>query len=313
MSTSNLRSTANYDVSEAKSSVPNEVQAALKQTINLQTHSVCSEAPTILITNYAHNNGSTVSGGPQAHHHKNNLTSTGSSSSSITIYTHNSDSESPANLPAPSINIHINNLFDRRLVESVSTTSKNDGMHAPLTAIKIEKTEKDAVPMGAAIGNAVSDAGSSNGWTSKKFSVDSDVLVNWGDGRIYLGTIVEVGKTKCLIKYDDSSVRWSDFEHITNLDTFEEDSKPMCIACKNSDDAEEIVHTCGGCCRSYHEKCMDGEVTKTGEWQCKRCIADTSKIIISDDVKETSSNSEKPKLPKLGNAAGNQLPYDVSL
>lgn len=300
MSASNVRSTANYDVSEAKASAQKEAQAR-QQTINLQTHSVCSDAPTILITNYSQPTS-------QSHRNKNNLNPTGSSSSSITIYTHNSDSESPA-LPAPSINILINNHFDRPLAESVSTTSKNDGMHAPLTAIKIEKTEKDVEPKGAAI-DTVPDAGTSNGWSSKKFSVGSDVLVNRGDGRIYMGTIVNVGKTKCLIKYDDSSERWSEFEQITNLDAFEDDPKLICIVCKNSDGDDEIVRTCGGCSRAYHEKCTNGKDTKTGDWLCKRCItAETSKI--SFTVKETNANGDKPKQPRLGDSGGNQFPYDV--
>lgn len=315
MSTSNLHSTANYDVSEVKANVQKEVQA-LKQTINLQTHSVCSEAPTILITNYAHNDGTVNSSTTtQSHRTKNNLNSTGSSSSSITIYTHNnnnnSDSESPAaNLPAPSINILINNHFDRPMVESVSTTSKNDGMHAPLTAIKIEKSEK-GVEHEKVASDTVAHAGTSNGWCSKKFNVDSDVLVKRDNGRIYLGTIVEVGKTKCLVKYDDNSVRWSDFERITNLDAFEDDSKPRCIACKNNDDIDQIVYTCAACCRTYHEKCMNGKIAKTGDWHCDRCITDSGKI--SCTVQENNSlSSGKPKLPKLGNCTGNQLPYDVS-
>lgn len=307
MSTSNQRcSTANYDVSEAKASVQKEVQA-LQQAINLQTHTVCSEAPTILITNYAHNNG-TVKSTAQSHCTKTNLNPTGSSSSSITIYTHNSDSESSAaNLAAPSINILINNHFDRPLVESVSTTSKNDGMHAPLMAIKIEKTEED-VGRAKAATETVADEGTSNGWSSKKFSIGHDVLVKRDDGRIYLGTIVEVRKTKCLVKYDDNSIRWSDFGRITNLDVFEDDAKPVCIVCKQTDKTNEIVNTCDACCRTYHEKCMNGEVTKTGAWHCKRCITDK----ISSIVKETNSLCEKPKLPKLGNSAKNQLPYDVS-
>lgn len=303
MSTSNLRSTANYDVSDTKASVHKEVQA-LKQTINLQTHSVCSDSPTILITNYSHKNG-TVNGSTQSHHTKANLNSTASSSSSITIYTHNSDLECPANLPAPSINILINNHFDRPLVEDVSTTSKNDGMHAPLMAIKIEKSENDANSKSAPIGT-VADAGTSNGWASKKFTSGSDVLVKRDDARIYLGTIVEVGETKCLVKYDDNSVRWSDFEHVTNLNTFEDDAKPVCVVCKNSDNADAIVNTCGACYRAYHDQCMSGKVSKTGDWHCVRCISDTSKMA------KNKSISEKPKQPKLGNSTGNRLPYDVS-
>lgn len=304
MSTSNSRSTAIYDVSDKNASVHKEVQA-LKQTINLQTHSVCSEAPTILITNYSHNNG-TVNGSKKSHRTETNLNSTGSSSSSITIYTHNSDSECPASLPAPSINILINNHFDRPLVEDVSTTSKNDGMLAPLTAIKIEKSENDADGKSAAIGT-VSDAGTSNGWASKRFSVDSDVLVKRDDARIYLGTIVEVGKTKCLVKYDDNSVRWTDFEHVTNLITFEDDAKPVCVLCKNSANAEALVNTCGACYRAYHDQCMSGKVSKNGDWHCGRCTSDTSKIAKNNAI------SEKPKHPKLGNSTGNQLPYDVSI
>lgn len=300
MSTANLCSTAHHDVSDTKASVHKELQA-LKQTINLQTHSVCSEAPTILITNYSHNNG-TVNGSTQSHRTTNNLNSTGSSSSSITIYTHNSDSECPANLPAPSINILINNHFDRPVVEGSSTTTKNDGMHAPLTAIKIEKSENDVGSMAMAMAT-VSDAGTSNGWAGKKFSVDSDVLVKRDDARIYLGTIVEVGNTKCLVKYDDNSERWSDFEHITQLNTFEDDAKPVCVVCKNSDNADAIVNTCGACCRAYHVQCMSGKVSRTGDWHCKRCTTEIAK---------NNSISEKPKQPKLGNSTGNQLPYDVS-
>lgn len=315
MSTSNLCSTSNYDVSETKASVQKELQA-LKQTINLQTHSVCSEAPTILITNYSHNNG-TVKGSTQSH--RSQTTINPKNSSSITIYTHNSDSESPANLPASSINILINNHFDRPLVEKVSATRKIDGMPASkndssstfkaLTAIKIEKSDNNVVHERTAI-DSVTDAGTTNGWNSKNFSVDNDVLVQHCDGRIYLGTIIEVGKNKCLVKYDNNTKRWSDFEHVTNLDTCEDDSKPLCVVCKSTDDADQDVNTCGGCCRAYHQKCMKGVVIKTGVWHCKRCVAETSKI--SYKFKKNNSISGNPKLAKLENSAGNRLPYNVS-
>lgn len=340
MSTSIVRSNAKCDVNGIDASAKKVLQSSLKlsshkQTYNLATHTaVCSETPTILITNYSHN--------PSIASHcggDNNNTKRKSSSITISVDTHNTDSKSPATLPAPSINILINNHFDRPLIESVSTAIKNDDgmLGMPLTAVKIEKMQNGDANDGhkesavtrhnnnngssscsssrSSRSSSRSRSSSSNGSGSdaanvlnqrnSKYRLNSEVLVQHDDGRVYLGTVNEIDEKKCLIKYDDNTTRWTNLERITNWDVRDDDgmTKSICIACKNNGDVDGMVYTCGACCRTYHEKCMNGMKTKkTGQWQCQRCITRTI----------SNKDEEKPKLPKLGNPAGNQLPYDVS-
>lgn len=242
----------------------------VKQTINLETHTVCSESPTILITNYSNKNFKASSSSASINPNPNG---------SITIYRHKaSDMENMTNMPKPSINILINNHFDDDMLPELN--------------IKNEKF--------------IDSSTNFDKITNNKFMIDDDVLVKHKDGRLYLGTIVELNEddTECLVKYDDDSVRWTTILLVTKFNSTELELS-ICIICKDGSDPDIPVRKCTQCCRTFHKICMEGSrLNETTGWQCVRCIEQIKQIRNEFINVRTSINS---------NNSTDGLPYNVSL
>lgn len=258
------------------------------QTINLQTHAVCSESPTILITNYSHNNSKASSSSASINPNPNG---------SITIYKHESvDMESVAKMQTPSINITIKNHFDR------SSEAFSDDIRKP--SIKIEKPEPECLRSTSTTSEQTSAPGSSSG--QGRLRVDDDVLVKHQDSRLYLGTVIELNddSTECLVKYDDESVRWTAIALVTKLNSAELDEKPTCIICKDSTDPKLPIRKCSHCCRAYHKQCMEGDRDEEAAgWRCGRCSEQ------SKQRRNELNPSSRTSLNSNGSTVG--LPYNV--
>lgn len=274
MSKANMCSTANYSVDDVKVNIENEIES-LKKTINFQTN-VCSESPTILITNYAHSNESIDTS-------TNTLSFNANPKSSIAIYTRKSDSEKASNSATPSINILINNHFDHPA--STKTTTTNASLN-PIHNSKTIKIERDTSDDAAT--TEIDD-----------FWLEEMILAKHEDGRSYVGQVIEINRPAnyIRIKFDDRSERSLRSEEIRKLNSLADDQL-LCIVCKQSDNT--AIRSCARCFRASHKKCMEGNRDdKTGVWHCERCM---NKIRIF---------SKKIKLICNENS-GNQLSYDVN-
>lgn len=218
---------------------------------------------TILITN----NYSQVSSQP-------NTNTSNLNNSSITIYTHNNNSDTegstikqpPSSASSPRstvvldrINILINNHFNEpTTVEKTMPTELGNNHHhhhdqinkinSPTTLVTKDESQLFA-------------ANSSN-----EFSLGQDVLVKQNDDRYYLGTIISLTSTTCLIKFDDYTELWTKFDDLSKLNCANE--LPICVVCKQIDELEK-VDVCQSCRRGYHKKCRTGtEINSI--WYCKR-------------------------------------------
>lgn len=332
MSGTNLCSTtANY-VTDSKANVQKEIQALQQTAFNLKAQEnggiSCvynSDAPagkTILITNnYSHNNGNAVN--PLSAHNANL-----SPKSSITIYTHNSDSESVTNVSASSINILINNHFDHpvgnpsaniaadkdvAMIKMPRIKSSGSAIDS-ITTINIKKSDDDDDKV-AASGNR---AGISETTIRHAISVHDDVLIKSQNDRFYLGTVIEVGSDKCFIKFDDNTMRWSHFDDITKLRSTNDSNSPICVVCKESSDSNKnVIYQCEQCCRGYHKKCAEGSFKMSDAWYCKRCVDERrkhAKSILNPSMNEKQETNKAGKGRRtVKRSSANQLAYDVSV
>lgn len=164
-------------------------------------------------------------------------------SSSITIVTsNNNEKEDEAISSTSTINICINNHFNNNNVvnkkdmQYTSSSNSNTSTPPPLSSsASTEDDEMDGLLM------------------NSDFSTGQDVLVQRKDAKFYLGTITAMSATQCLVKFDDLSLYWANYDEVSRLNaSFTEESVAMCVVCKIS---EGVVEVCQKCGRGYHKKC----------------------------------------------------------
>ncbi|KAL5274704.1 PHF19 family protein [Megaselia abdita] len=202
-------------------------------------------------------------------------------SSSITIVTSNNNEKEDVDSSTSTINICINNHFNNNNVinkmQYSSSTNSNTSTPPPLSSsASTEDDEMDGLLMNSG------------------FSTGQDVLVQRKDAKFYLGTITAMSATQCLVKFDDLSLYWANYDEVSRLNaSFTEESIAMCVVCKKS---EGIVEECSKCGRGYHNKC-----SQNGSSDCPRCSS------ISDRRSLTPFQSLPPLTDK------SQLPYNIDI
>lgn len=211
-----------------------------------------SESPTsktILITtnNYSQSrcsDGSIRTDPPS--HIKNN--------SSITIFTHNPPSDSPN---SNNVNILINNHFNE-----APSPSPPDGLKVelpkPFTHIHI--------PAGSPPAAAPPPPPPPPPSPLPALNCGDEVFVRLKDDRFHLGSILTTTATQCLVRFPDTSERWTDRGDVQRLSA--QDVLPACIVCKSSSNAPDTIAKCGKCGRAFHPKCVGA--TADGVWFCRR-------------------------------------------
>jgi hypothetical protein len=263
------------------------------------------------LDHHAHGHGS-------AHNNNNNNMN---SNSSITIMTSPVGASTASNSNAPvvldRINICINNHFnDPAPRATTSTASLQNELKSEPRQVKGEdatptpkhSTEADSTSHSGKVG--VSGASK-----SVNFNVNEDVLVQQADGCFYLGTVVAIGRDKCLIQFDDNTEKWSLFGELTKLSAgAETENAPLCVVCKKNDVAD-TVEVCEKCGRGYHKKCTDGDYEKNGVWSCKRCTAQNASARSSRlqraDIRRLCSGVDSGETSRSVTSLS-QLPYEVS-
>ncbi|XP_058816913.1 polycomb protein Pcl [Topomyia yanbarensis] len=138
-----------------------------------------------------------------------------------------------------------------------------------------------------------------------EFKLQEDVLVEHKDGRFYLGTIIAIGNSQCLVRFNDNTECWSDFRELTKLSSNETDDSPACVVCKQHN-AVDSVEVCENCGRGYHIKCMDGNFERNGYWFCRMCTSPNGK---KKDIRYVCSGVLSESLDPLTDKS--QLPYDI--
>lgn len=138
-----------------------------------------------------------------------------------------------------------------------------------------------------------------------KFRLQEDVLVEHKDGRLYLGTVIAVGNSQCLVRFNDNTECWSDFRELTKLAGGETDDSPACVVCKRQS-IDDTVEVCENCGRGYHVKCMDGNFERNGYWFCRMCASPNGK---KKDIRYVCSGVLSESLDPLTNKS--QLSYDI--
>lgn len=174
----------------------------------------------------------------------NNLNN--SQNSSITIVTSNNTEKEELNSSTSTINICINNHFNNSIVSKKEKQypigSNSNTCTIPSLSSSIEDDEVDGLFM------------------NSKFSNGQDVLVQRKDGKFYLGTITAMSATQCLVKFDDLSLYWANYDEVSRLNTsFAQHSVSMCVLCKTTEGVIEICQKCG---RGYHNKCSQLDCPK---------------------------------------------------
>lgn len=131
------------------------------------------------------------------------------------------------------------------------------------------------------------------------FVLSQDVLAKQADGCFFLGTIIDVETTLCLVKFGDNTERWYSAVDLKSLNSEGTDDSPICVVCKEikSDGKVEVCETCG---RGYHKNCTIGYGEVNGLWYCNRCTKVPTKTF------KKTSPVKKVKYEELS------LPYDVS-
>lgn len=132
------------------------------------------------------------------------------------------------------------------------------------------------------------------------FKSSQDVLAKQADGCFFLGTIIDIESTLCLVKFGDNTERWFSVNDLKSLGSDSTDDSPICVVCKEikTDVKVDVCETCG---RGYHKKCTHGYREDNGAWHCKRCTQAKTK-----SLKKTTL-VKKVKKEELA------LPYDVSI
>lgn len=167
-------------------------------------------------------------------------------SSSITIVTSNSNEKEDLDSSTSTINICINNHFNNNNVVSRKvmqySSSSNSNTSTPPSIYSSASTEDDEMD------GLLMNSG---------FSTGQDVLVQRKDAKFYLGTITAMSATQCLVKFDDLSLYWANYDEVSRLNaSFTEESVAMCVVCKIS---EGVVDVCQKCGRGYHKKCSQSD------------------------------------------------------
>jgi hypothetical protein len=296
---------------------------------NASAASTTGTSKTILITNnyntqglkttHRTTNNKTIDN--LVHHDGNNL----NANSSITIVTSPGNSSTTNAAPNTTvvldrINICINNHFNDPVAAAAAAASSSG-----------QKAMEDSLNNGDEAGNErkhsttaadklTSEADSTSHLKVSDvvakvatFNVLDDVLLKKADGCFYLGTIVAIGREKCLVQFGDDTERWSPFEELKKFSTnTETENAPLCVVCKKSD--ADTVEVCEKCGRGYHKKCTDGDCEKNGVWTCKRCTTQNgmkNNRLLRADIRRicsgVESNDEQDVVMELS-----QLPYDVS-
>lgn len=208
---------------------------------HILSYQTATPAKTILITNnYTPQSGnSNVSG-------NHNISSTGTNS--ITILTSpgphsavDAASVDPSKtVVLDRINICINNHYD----------SGQGGMSIKQEAsLKIKQEKPEAV----------------------SYSTGDDVLVQQKDGKFFLGTVIFVSSSRCLIRFDDNTEKWAEFKELKKFGVKKHvDTGPLCVVCKKHQ-VNEIVESCERCGRGYHRRCTQGNIGPNGILHCRRC------------------------------------------
>jgi hypothetical protein len=119
------------------------------------------------------------------------------------------------------------------------------------------------------------------------FFASEDVLLKSLDGKLYLGTIVDIKNGNFLVKFDDNTEKWarkSDLKKLNcSVNADEHEETTLCVICKISDSSGKIK-VCSKCCRGYHSTCLVQPPNTLSPWCCDRCA--TSDIISISDSEE---------------------------
>lgn len=162
-------------------------------------------------------------------------------SSSITIVTSSSNEKEDLDSSTSTINICINNHFNNNVVSKEDmqySSCSNSNTSTPPSLSSSASTEDDEMD-----GLLMSSG----------FSTGQDVLVQRKDAKFYLGTITAMSATQCLIKFDDLSLYWANYDEVSRLNSsFTEESVAMCVVCKVSEGDVEVCQKCG---RGHHKTC----------------------------------------------------------
>lgn len=253
---------------------------------HILSYQTAAPAKTILITN----NYSAQSGSSSSNVNGNSISSTGTNS--ITILTspgpHHSVVDAASVDPSKTvvldrINICINNHYDTGQQQSgMSTALKKE------PEIKIKQEKPEII-----------------------YTTGDDVLVQQYDGRFFLGTVILVSASRCLIRYDDNTEKWAEISELKRFGASSPvDDGPLCVVCKKQQ-PNEIVETCKQCGRGYHRRCTNGNFSSNGLLNCRRCSfqhgASTSKV-----YQQPPEKTEPAKLNSRIFTDKSQLAYNVS-
>ncbi|XP_058444778.1 polycomb protein Pcl [Malaya genurostris] len=235
--------------------------------------------------------------------------STMNNNSSIMILTSHQNSSPPASgldankrstVVLDRINICINNHFNE---PTPMTGSEGGGTNSLKPASSEKRSSTDLEP-----DSTTSSLGQLPVTPEKnrtEFKLQEDVLVEHKDGRFYLGTIIAIGNSQCLVRFNDNTECWSDFRELTKLSCNETDDSPACVVCKQHSSPEN-VEVCENCGRGYHIKCMDGNFERNGYWFCRMCTSPNGK---RKDIRYVCSGVLSESLDPLTDKS--QLPYNI--
>lgn len=143
------------------------------------------------------------------------------------------------------------------------------------------------------------------------FVLSQDVFAKQSDGRLFLGTIIDVASTLCLVKFDDDTERWYSAVDLKSLNSDGTDDSPICVVCKviKSDGKVEVCETCG---RGYHKKCTHGYREVNGLWYCKLCTQTSIQTSTQTSTQTQVTTKSLKKTTKKIKSEELSLPYDVS-
>ncbi|XP_055585633.1 polycomb protein Pcl [Uranotaenia lowii] len=239
--------------------------------------------------------------------------------SSITILTSHQTSNSSPPGPVGNGNIHkqstmvldrINICINNHYNESHNNGTANEEEIDPTRIITNEKrasTDLEPDSTTSSLGQ-LPVTPEKNG--PSKFKPQEDVLVEHKDGKFYLGTIIAIGNSQCLVRFNDNTECWSDFRELTKLSSGNEaDDSPACVVCKRQAEGnrpDDTVELCENCGRGYHIKCMDGNFERSGYWFCRMCMSPNGK---RRDIRYVCSGVISESLDPLTDKS--QLPYNI--
>ncbi|XP_058063367.1 metal-response element-binding transcription factor 2 [Anopheles bellator] len=108
------------------------------------------------------------------------------------------------------------------------------------------------------------------------YKIGEDTLVKHADDRFYLGTVIGVRETHCLVRYDNATVEWSAYEDMSKLSQRAiENTGLICNICEQESD-EKSLEICGRCRWACHLKCAQYDLcleilSSLGTWLCTGC------------------------------------------